>query len=70
MVKNKQIYSTENEIFSIQDIIMIYDHNTYFLSSPVISLEAVLTMVVCKLCLDLNRGRRDNSRMMVVFTSV
>ena len=33
--KNKQKKSTDNDIFWIQDIIILYDHNTYFLSSPV-----------------------------------
>ena len=34
-VKTNKKKSTDNDIFWIQDIIILYDHNTYFLSSPV-----------------------------------
>jgi hypothetical protein len=44
--------STDNDIFWIQDIIILYDHNTYFLSSP-----------VCQACLiDLYRKMTDQFR--------
>ena len=52
LVKNKQKWSIDNDIFWIQDIIILYDHNTYFLSSP-----------VCQTCLfDLYRKMTDQFR--------
>jgi hypothetical protein len=52
LITHIDYFFTDNDIFWIQDIIILYDHNTYFLSSP-----------VCQLCLsDLYRKLTEHFR--------